>query len=75
MGRVVVRSVGVERDPALVDGEDGTILAEFDDDRVWSVGDRLNLPNGDEVQVLGFRELLSDVDPRKVLFVGEIPKR
>ena len=49
MGRVVVRSVGVERDPALVDGEDGTILAEFDDDRVWSVGDRLNLPNGDEV--------------------------
>ena len=74
MRRVVIRSVGVERDPAFMDGDDGTILAEFDDDRIWSVGDRLNLPNGDEVQVLGLRELLSGVDPRSVLFVGDVSK-
>ncbi len=74
MRRVVIRSVGVERDPAFIDGDDGTILAEFDDDRIWSVGDRLNLPNGDEVQVLGFRELLSGVEPRSVLLVGDVSK-
>jgi hypothetical protein len=72
--RVVIRSIGVERDPAFIDGEDGTILAEFDDDRIWSVGDRLNLPNGDEVRVLGFRELLGGADQRSVLFVGEVSK-
>jgi hypothetical protein len=70
--RVVVRFVGAEADPAFIQGEDGTILAEFHDDRIWSVGDRLNLPNGDEVQVLGFRDLLSGVDPRSVLFVGDV---
>ncbi len=74
MRRVVIRSVGVERDPAFIDGDDGTVLAEFDDDRIWSVGDHLNLPNGDEVQVLGLRELLSGVDPRSVLFVGDVSK-
>jgi len=72
--RVVIRSVGVERDPAFIDGDDGTILAEFDDDRIWSVGDRLNLPNGDEVQVLGLRDLLSGVEPRSVLLVGDVSK-
>ena len=75
MRRVVTRSVGVERDPAFIDGDDGTILAEFDDDRIWSVGDRLNLPNGDEVQVLGFRELLGEVNPRSVLFVGAVSQQ
>ncbi len=74
MRRVVIRSVGVERDPAFIDGDDGTILAEFDDDRIWSVGDRLNLPNGDEVQVLGLRDLLSGVEPRSVLLVGDVSK-
>ena len=74
MRRVVTRSVGVERDPAFIDGDDGTILAEFDDDRIWSVGDRLNLPNGDEVQVLGLRDLLSGVEPRSVLLVGDVSK-
>ena len=74
MRRVVIRSVGVERDPAFIDGDDGTILAEFDDDRIWSVGDRLNLPNGDEVQVLGLRDLLSGVEPRSVLLVCDVSK-
>ena len=74
MRRVVIRSVGVERDPAFIDGDDGTVLAEFDDDRIWSVGDRLNLPNGDEVQVLGLRDLLSGVEPRSVLLVGDVSK-
>ena len=74
MRRVVIRSVGVEGDPAFMDGDGGTILAEFDDDRMWSVGDRVNLPNGDEVQVLGLRELLSGVDPRSVLCVGDVSK-
>jgi hypothetical protein len=74
VGRVFVRSVDVERDPAFIEGDEGTLIAEFDDDRAWSVGDRLSLPDGDEVRVLGFRELLIGMDSRTVLFVGEVSK-
>jgi len=51
--RTIVRDGRIGRDPALVTEDGGEILMEFDADHRVEVGERLTLPDGTDVVVIG----------------------
>lgn len=71
VGRVIVRDARLGPDPALVTGEGGEVLHEFESDRIYDLGDRLVLPDGTQVKVIGFRETFAD-EHTQVLMIGNI---
>ena len=50
---MIVRDGRIGRDPALVTEDGGEILMEFDADHRVEVGERLTLPDGTDVVVIG----------------------
>jgi len=56
MVRVIVRDGRASRDPNLVTVDGGEVLAELDVERRYRAGDRLTLPDGTDVVVIGVRE-------------------
>jgi hypothetical protein len=51
--RTIVRDGRVGRDPTLVTEDGGEILGEFEADHPVDIGERLTLPDGNEVVVIG----------------------
>jgi hypothetical protein len=77
MAHVVVRDGRRGRDLSKVTDEGGEILAEFDArlTKSYAEGDRLTLPDGTEVVVIGFNETITDMDWNYTLFVGSPAER
>jgi hypothetical protein len=78
--RIIVRdgrNGRLGRDPAPVaDATEpsGEILAVFDSDYRFEVGDSLTLPDGSVVTVIGFIEEVSEHSPVQVVTVGDLPE-
>lgn len=73
--KVTVRDGRMGRDPGLVDDEGGEVLMAFEAARPLDVGDRLTLPDGAEVVVIGLTEHLGGADGwGQVVFVGDVWK-
>lgn len=69
--RTIVRDGRVGRDPALVTEQGGEILVEFDTDHPVQVGERLTLPDGNEVVVIGQNTALGDAGLVVTVHVGD----
>lgn len=70
---IEVRDGRMGRDPKLVTEAGGEVLATFDSDKPFNEGDRLNLPDGTTVEVIGYEEVLGG--PKgwsQILFVGDV---
>lgn len=52
----------------------GEILAEFDSDYRFEVGDSLTLPDGSVVTVIGFVEEVGEHSSVQVVTVGDLPE-
>lgn len=57
---VEVRDGRMGRDQSMVTEAGGELLMEYDTDVPVDVSDRLMLPGGTEVEVIGYRELLGE---------------
>jgi hypothetical protein len=70
---IEVRDGRMGRDPELVTEAGGELLASFKSDRPFEEGDRLTLPDGTTVQVIGYDEVIGDPQGwKQVLFVGDV---
>ena len=67
---VVVREGRGRQDPAL-GSEDGEVLMEFEADRLYGRCDRLTLPDGSEVEIVGARWDTSG-QTTQTLYVGNV---
>lgn len=67
---VQVRDGRSGRDPSRVTDQGGEILAEFDSPRLHTEGERLTLPDGTEVEIIGVTEDLAS--GRQTLSVGNV---
>lgn len=75
--KVTVRDGRAGRDPAQLtpDGQ-GAILAEFDKDLpTFDEGDRLILPDGSPVMVIGSTERIDKDHIEQTVHVGKVPER
>lgn len=80
--QVIVRDGRIGRDPSRVTEAGGEVLHEYDmdfDPERWpDVGDRITLPNGDEVEVIGVNEQLEANERNEItehtltVFVGDV---
>jgi hypothetical protein len=74
MIQVTVRDGRAGRDPAKVTLEGGEVLAEFEKDfPPFEEGDRLTLPDGSQVMVIGTAEGLGPSRWTQTIYVGNVP--
>jgi hypothetical protein len=71
--RTIVRDGRVGRDPNRVTEDGGEVLDEFDADHPVGIGERLTLPDGNEVVVIGQNVAFGGVMvPTVTLHVGDL---
>jgi hypothetical protein len=71
MIQVVVRDGRIGRGPSRVTAEGGEVLTSFESERPFDEGDRLTLPDGTTVCVIGSTEEVSPTSWRQVVYVGD----
>lgn len=72
MVKITVRDGRSERELAP-DGK-GIILGTTEHGDVLDIGDKINLPDGTPVIVIGSEELISNAGEEQTVFVGSVPE-
>lgn len=70
--QITVRDGRSGRDRALDTEEGGVVLMQFEGPRFLDEGERLTLPDGSEVEIIGGNEHMGGEDWRQTVFVGNV---